>query len=404
MQFKFGILSRTLNTQSKMGIALALLVCANKGYASVTCDINPTGGLPTISLSGLPPISVTEGLPVGTTLFQGRLSTTGSNQSQGIADCYIEGGNGNESFTVQIRNRVNGGTLSGLDNHTFKTNIPGIGARFYLYGKYITSEDTLGGGEPNVNTVNFNISGNAVVHPWGDGPTSNNHLREMTFWLVKTGPVSPGVLNGVSLPKVEYRLYSGGTPINNLPARYMIIGFNGAVNITSPTCTTPSSVSVDLGEYTVSQLTQSGSSPWKDASIRLTNCQKFTGYQPMGPDSVFNQDKISGEYDVKYTTIAPYTNNVLGITLNGNQGNIDIKNGVVGIKTGSGEATGVAVQVASGTNGNVPVNLGAEYKQTLPKDGSSTITIPLSVRLKKNGSAIKAGNVTSQITYTINYK
>jgi type 1 fimbria pilin len=397
------MLFRTLNTQCKMGFALALLFCANKGYASVTCDINPSGGIPTISLSGLPPISVTEGLPVGSELFQGRLTTIGSNKSQGIADCYIDGSKGNETFTVQIRNRVDGGVLSGLDKYTFKTNIPGIGARFYLYGKYITSEDTLGGGKPGMNTAYFNINGTDVVHPWGDG-SDGNHLREMTFWLVKTGPVTPGVLNGVSLPKIEYRLYSAGTPINKLPARYMIIGFNGAVNITSPTCTTPSSVSVDLGEYTVSQLTQSGSSPWKDASIRLTNCQKFTGYQPKGADSVFNQDKISGEYDVKYTTIAPYANNVLGITLNGNQGNIDIKNGIVGIKTGSGEATGVAVQVASGTNGNVPVNLGAEYKQTLPKDGSSTITIPLSVRLKKNGSAIKAGNVTSQITYTINYK
>lgn len=381
------------------GLGLSMLAYSHTASAVVTCLIDPAGTSPTISLAGIPAISVTDGLPIGTTLFQGRLL----NATQGIQtglNCTSNSSADPKFVNIDFWNRVAGGVLAGGDNYTFKTNISGIGARFYLYGKYMTSVDAK---EPGIGSVSVPVPGSTPLFGSKDS-TPRDQNREMTFWLVKTGPVTPGVLNGVSLPSVEYRLHSADIAINKLPVRFQMVNFNGSVNITAPTCTTPANVSVNLGDYTTTQITQSGGSAWKDASIHLTNCQKFTGYQAFGKDSQFNMLAGSGPSNVNHGTLVPYTNNILGVTLNGNQGNVDTAKGIVGIKTGSGKATGVAVQISKGDAGNTPAPLGAEFMQTLPTTGASAITVPLSVRLVATGTAVKAGSVTSQITYTLNYK
>ncbi|QKJ85198.1 hypothetical protein PMPD1_0215 [Paramixta manurensis] len=373
--------------------------------AAVTCDINgESGGAnPTVSIQGAPNISATEDLPNGTVLFQGRLAANTDIQRTPVVSCYIPdtSATASETVTVETRGKVAGGALVGTDNYTFKTNVPGIGVRFWILGHYLTNSDA-----PLDNSL-AHYQAQITVKPGGKDVTTTGlyyeHFRNLTFQLVKIGSVTPGMVNGISFPTVEYRAYpADGQSIGKLPARYLIANFSGSANISTPTCTTPSTVNVDLGTFTTTQIESATTTPWKDASIKLTNCQKFTGYQ--NRDSMFVQDQISGAYDVGMTTPAPTVNNVLGIKLNSNQQNIDVNQGIVGIKTGGGEAQGVAVQIAKGnTASNTPAPLGVEFNQTLALDGSPTINIPLVVRMIKQGT-VKAGRVNAQITYTISYK
>lgn len=382
--------------------SVMLYACVGETAAATTCEISPTGGKPTIQLDTVPTISATDDLPVGTVLFRGRLNAVNGTSLISIVECYIPSGTGTETVSLELRNRVANGVLVGSDDYTYQTSVPGIGVRYYLLGHYVTSTLEAIADQSSLDGVQATATLTGTERK-KFFTTGNLHRRNLTFMLVKTGPVAPAALNALTLPRVEFSVHSIGGTVNKLPARYMIINFAGNVNITAPTCTTPARVDVDLGSYTASQISAATPTPWKDASIRLTNCQKFTGYQNKG-DSKFDQAQISGSYTVGPTTFAAYTNNVLGVTLNGNQGNLDSAKGIVATKGGVGQAEGIAVQVSKGGSANLPVSLGSEYTQTLANNGAASIVIPLSARLIATGKPVKAGNVSAQVTYTINYK
>lgn len=378
----------------KMLMRLCLLLisggAALSAQATVTCTFyNGSSFNTTASLNGSAVLSVTPDIPVGTRLYAARVLADKYPDVYSI-DC---NGQPNEAFGAILKTKVLNGTGLG-DNITFDSGYPGIGVQFWINGGYITAD-----GQKAANIVNSSTSGNGNIQIG-----TNVFDREMTIFLVKTGDVQPGVLSATGFPYVQY-IWNPGNNASFIPGILSEFHFNGQVSITTPSCKTPENVDVELGEYTTTEINNNGGSPWKDASIRLTGCPRFTGYAgKQGSWHVTQRGNSSISYAAGEAPV--YAANKLGLTLNGVRGNLDNANGIVDIEHSVGSASGVAVQIARGDSGNnSPAQLGAETLQNIPMDGVSTITIPLVVRMIKHGeSAVKAGRVNTQITYLINYK
>jgi major type 1 subunit fimbrin (pilin) len=379
----------------KMMMRLCLLLisggCALSAQAAVTCTFyNNSSFRTTASLDGSAVLSVTPDIPVGTRLYAARIEADRYPDAYSI-DCK---GASNETFSATLKTKVLNGSDQG-DNITFASGYPGIGVQFWINGGYITAD-----GRKDADTMTGTIPSGGGSYQFG----ANVFDREMTVFLVKTGDVQPGVLSAASFPYVQY-IWTPGNNASFIPGVLSEFHFNGQVSITTPSCKTPEKVDVDLGEHTTDEINNNGGSPWKDATVRLTECPRFTGYGGVQGSWYVTQ---RGDSSLSYATgDAPvYANNHLGLTLNGVQGNLDTANGIVDIDHSAGAASGVAIQIARGDTGsNTPAQLGVETLQDIPMDGASTISIPLVVRMIKQGEAsVKAGRVNSQITYLINYK
>jgi len=380
----------------KMLMRLCLLIisgsAALSAQATVTCKFYNDSTLnTTASLSGSAVLSVTPDIPVGSILYVSHVSADKYPDTFSL-DCI--GGPG-ERYSASIHGKVLNSSKLG-DNITFDSGYPGIGVRFRVNSDWITAD-----GKRVVDSFD------KILESTGHHLTGRNSTdRAIVIYLVKTGNVQPGVLSAEKFPYVQYNWKAGDNTI--LPTGvFSEFHFNGQLSITSPSCKTPDNVDVDLGEYTTNQINNNGGSPWKDASIRLSGCPRFTGFNRGVEGRMYITQ--AGKSSVSYATggdVPVYGANRLGLTLNGVRGNLDIANGIVDIDHSAGSASGVAVQIAKGDTGsNTPAQLSAEIFQNIPMDGSSTLTIPLVVRMIKHGeSAVKAGRVNTQITYLINYK
>lgn len=354
-------------------------------YALVSCESNKAT-VTFSDISGASSLSVPPDVPVGTRIYQARVRS-----DQFAPYDYVCSGSAGEPYRMSLIGVAkNGRVLS--DGKTFDSGYPGIGVQYWINGDYIKNPERV----ITDYDTKMSVDGKDLL-----GQYMTN--REISIFLVKTGDVKPGVITTRSFPNVVYSWRPGGNTSVSGDGIFANFIFDGTINITTPTCQTPERVDVDLGTYTSSQITANGSSPWKDSSIRLSGCPRFTGYV-----------KTQGTFDITHSggNLLSYTDkpvngsNKVGITLNGVQGNLNMANGIVGIARGASAAEGVAIQIASGTTGsNTPMRLGVESFQEIPTDGASTVNIPLVVRMVRQGqSTVKAGRVESQITYLINYK
>jgi type 1 fimbria pilin len=229
----------------------------------------------------------------------------------------------------------------------------------------------------------------------------------MTFFLVKTGDVKPGSLDGISFPSVKYTWIDNGStekPVG-IPLTYVNFKFSGLLNVTVPSCTTPGDFSVSLGSYDISVLKKDGTTPWKNVGLKLTNCPAFSGYNG-GTDTVWNITQ-PGDSTVVSGPSDGFRSNTLGVTLNPISGIIDAAKGTFNIDNSvTHSASGVALQLASGsTASQVPVNLGTRSEIVLSRTESpSSIDIPLVARIVKTTDNPTPGNVISKVTYLIDYK
>lgn len=369
------------------------ILLSQYSYAIVYCNTLHGKSSPIAQIQGLPTISVTPGLPVGQRLFSGRFMKA-SGESNATFSCGKDA-DGAQDVHLIMRAEVTNGTA--IDNTTFQTNIPGIGVQFWINSGYITAD-----GQRIVD--NFNEPG---VQPGWSG--SRTQTEEMSFFLVKTGEVQPGQVNGVSFPTVTYTWEDNGTTgsLAGVPYNYARFSFTGRANITVPSCTTPGDFEVNIGSYNISTFRSDGVTPWKNVGLKLTNCPSFTGYG--SSDTQWDQTLSSsggGAYVIQPGDVPEYTSNKLEWKLDPVYGAIDVAKGIFNIDSGASSAKGVALQIASGDTGsNIPVLLGTPVATSLSKEQSpQTIDIPLVVRMIKTDDDVRSGLVTSKITYLINYK
>jgi major type 1 subunit fimbrin (pilin) len=367
---------------------------ASNAFSSVTCSLPSEHASPTLDLQGVPTISATPEMPIGTVLLQGRLT---NNYRALSAECQKDANStGTETLAIAIKTKVNGGNA--INNNTFKTNIPGVGVQFWIAGGYILND----GSKVAVRYTNTNVGPG-----WAASYGYKNIDREMTFFLVKIADISPGVVDGSSFPSVNYTMHDDGSsvPVNGLPYSIIDFSFLGKVNITAPSCQTPGDFSVNLGSYDISYLNEHTTTPWKDIGLKLINCPAFSGFTTR-QDSTWNMTS-PGKTTLTINKLAEFQSNRIGVTLTPVYSIIDSTQGIFGIDTNvSNAAKGVAVQLAKGTStSQTPWPLGTEVTQLLSMNDSPTeITIPMVARMVKENSVLSPGKVISRATYIINYK
>lgn len=112
------------------------------------------------------------------------------------------------------------------------------------------------------------------------------------------------------------------------------------------------------------------------------------------------------DYNIGSGTVANSINNSIGVRLTPATNVIDAANGIMAIDSSvSGAASGVGIQIASGSSSQTPTpfNFAAEQRVTLPKDGSSTIRVPLVARYIQTESNIMPGKANGKVVFLINY-
>lgn len=233
--------------------------------------------------------------------------------------------------------------------------------------------------------------------------------KNFSVALVKTGPLTPGSysISGANFPTMQYGLDHSGTShtnaaaISGLPIYYWNVSFQGNITVSAQTCTTPD-VSINLGNYEIGEHFRAlnSTTPWKDASIALTNCPKFYGF--------YNSTNapLLMDYNTGKSTSTTSLNNTIGVRLAPVGDAIDAANGVMAIdSTVSGAASGVGIQLGWGLSSQTPTpfNFSTEQVMTLPKDGSTTIQVPLAARYIQTAANPTPGKANGKVTFTVNY-
>lgn len=383
-----------------------LLNYAHAGTTTMDCKLVIKVST-TIPLNGIT-VSAGPDVPVGTVLYHAGLKDNQGSHEAIHCDFKYDGAN---LYGFYFRHKYTfSGNMIDATQKIFSTNIPGIGVKYWW-------------GWSGTNAFPGTWSGATVITGWNSAfismhpsvyanwytDTFPESSYETSIQLIKTGPVTPGVLTGASLGSLSTQLEfkpstSNGSDITIIPKTLFdisYVNFSGTINITTPSCKTPENVAVDLGEYTTASITSQGVTPWKDASITLTDCPVFYGSPGKSPN-YWNSNWYNGTG--QSSSVSPNVSNKLGIIMNGNNGNLDSANGIVGIFPASAAAQGVAIQLGRGnTSTTTYVPLGVEFTQDIPMTGLRNIKIPLVARIVKRGD-VKGGSVVSYISYTINYK
>ncbi|BHI58225.1 type 1 fimbrial protein [Escherichia coli] len=213
--------------------------------------------------------------------------------------------------------------------------------------------------------------------------------------LYKTGAPGSGAINGEDLPTLKTFITTESN-YDPVPKQedMAFISFSGVMNVVSYTCRTPDVV-VSLGEHETNIFTTPGTSTqWVDSSIQLLDCPtNYFGYTDKGT-FISDSGVITGT--------PPLTPNKYTIELSPKYGVKDAATGIININSGTGMASGVGIQVASGNSiTNTPAKFNIATEMT-PESNTSQ-KIPLVARLIQTDTNVTPGKIESVITFTINY-
>jgi major type 1 subunit fimbrin (pilin) len=267
---------------------------------------------------------------------------------------------------------------SPVNNKIYETGFPGVGIKFSVNGNDIPFRTPV-----------------AECSNTSDCRFPDGWQARSVVSLVKTQQtLSPGEISGNSLPTAIYQLGQSGKMINIYQ-----IAFSGTIKITVPTCDialASSNMAVAMGIENESAFAGPGQgTEWKDASIRLTNCQRFYGN---------SYDGSSGaKYDGRANTLT-VSSNAIEITLTPLNGIEDAVKGIMKLAPHPEKASGIGIQLSSSRSAAGQINLLHPIRQLLPKDGSQTVTIPLFARYIQTTSHITPGISNGKLEYTVSYQ
>ncbi len=361
-------------------------IYSSQAIATATCTTTGTPGDQTVNINGS--FYAGEELPIGTVLYQADLDASGPGgpgMSLTCSESYDDLGTSLYAHAITepsgLPSAVSGSPISGK---IYPTNVPGVGVAV-----------TMG----NMGTESITSS------PMFAG-TVHNDTRHMyhRVWLIKTGNIPSGSsISGTSFPTIQV-YYTANQSVIGLPAIFGTLRFSGTMNVTTKTCQTPS-YNVDMGTYKSSEFSGIGSTtPWVDASIKLTNCPQFLGYH-------YNQSIVgSGTPSGDTYTANLFKVELRPMTTTSDDGYIN-----VGTEQGDGiispgSATGVKLQLGYSThlNGDATSspslwNPSSKWSIELPKHILNYVNIPLSARYKQTEDRVKPGNADAKVVFTISY-
>lgn len=326
-----------------------------------------------VNLGGIT-ISVGADIPVGTVVFSSRQSSI-PKLTNGV---YCDGPFNFVSNIDYLTTPMPVVSWSG-PTRVFQTGIPGLSVYLSTYDskadfpQHLTYVSTISGGTATSRT-GYDLS------------------------IIKTGPVSPGIVNGSQLPSLQ-EVIPSTAGYSGLPLILKTLSFTGIINVLAPSCTTPD-VTVVLGKHDASEFSGVGSTtPWVNSSIAINNCTAaFVGYYNK---SAVNS--VSGTGTLSQGTATP---NIIKLGLTPVTSIIDSANGVMSLDTSGGNsASGVGIQIGWGSaTGNPSLfNFTTGNSFNPPTDGTANFIIPLSARYIQTLKTISPGQANGKITFTIDY-
>lgn len=274
-----------------------------------------------------------------------------------------------------------GGTLYPGETYIYQTGISGLGVRF-----------------KNIDSGVYHGT-NGRGGPWGGDIPASRFTFNAEF--VKMGPISAGQVNTLLFPTLSVLANDASTVVGLPLATYRFSGGNFTVQ--TPTCTTPN-YTYSLGSSTVTDFSSANpGSAWVDTPVTLTNCPVFYGNNSNNSYSNYTiTDLNGGGSSSNIGSVAP--NNLL-MRLTPNTTVLDSGNGIVSLDVNA-SARGVAVQLGNKQSGTwVAQNLNnAMSITTTPGAGATSFSFPLGARMIKTGDPVRAGTVSTSLTYTITYQ
>lgn len=362
------------------------LLWSNTVFAS--CTVNtPVATTPMPLLAG----NITAGvdLPDGTLLAQQlyNLDYTDTS-SQVVVTCTSPGQYVVNYYYTQTPKPLSSWGTGDLAGKVYETGIPGIGVYIRQSSAYTV---IVPGSKPLLHTA----SDLDVCDSTLSSCTASAFEKRWVLDLVKTGPISPGILKGSDLPCIAVHYTNSGNQASNMVEN---VCMTGAINVIAGTCQTPD-VNVPMGNHDISEFNGKGSSlEWVDASIKLTNCSAFYGNGGL-PYPSWSSDGANPD------TYGNPDNNRLRLRLTPNTSVIDDANGIFSLTSESGAANGFGIQLGYGkANGNVePVVFSGtkDYAMTLNSTGLSEL--PLSARYIQTDDQVSPGKANSAVTFIIDY-
>lgn len=242
----------------------------------------------------------------------------------------------------------------------FDTNVRGVGLVMKI------SSSTPSGwyaGNYGMGTSDWNVAG---TYNSPSGFSNAAFGLRMEFAFVKTGDITPGVFQSgilVANAGVAERPFAQVT--NTIP-----IYLSGSPSFNEAACTTPNSISVDLGSHLSSEFRGLNSVTSSVAfSIALNNC-------PIGMNEV--------DYEIDAATQI-----------------IDSSNSVVALDSSS-SAGGIGVQLLDGSGNPIPFGTPLTFNDYNAGTGGS-YTIPLKARYYQTGTLVTPGHANTVMTFTMSY-
>ncbi|CAH6220024.1 putative fimbrial protein SthA [Enterobacter hormaechei] len=322
-------------------------------------------------------ISVGQDMPVGSVIYS---QTYRSGLSNYKVSCASSGGYFRVSRQIVYTPMPVSGYSGGAYTKVYETGIPGVGVSIWNGGMNMWPNESITC--TGLDGINCTIS----------DPYSVNAF-DITF--IKTGDITPGLLDASSLPTVSISL---GKQTENY-VKIATYSFIGSIQVSTSTCTTPD-YTVPLGNWSQTRFKSKGSaSAWVTASIVLTNCTRAIGNTTTG--NVWSENASV----IAVGTIQP---NPWTVSFSSVSGVIDADNGIIATDTSATDAAqGVGIQLSQGLPDSAGTNLikisDSAITGTLPTTGETSYVIPLSARIIQTEDSVVAGNITGKVVYTLNY-
>ncbi|MGM8398326.1 fimbrial protein [Enterobacter hormaechei] len=365
---------------------LCLFVVSNAAMA-VTCSLDSASVFKTASNVTMPlnlsTIAVSNDIPDGTIIYQQRFTPSYSSITVNCDD------SNSWLYVMSLTNTPALSTWTGTvtspeswvaewswNGYIYETGVQGIGLTLSMMSTR----------KPAPGSVGTNCYA-------GRSCTDTGNAARVYLALVKTGPISPGIINASNFPTFKAGL---GREASNI--ELYTLNFTGSLNITLPTCTTPD-FSVALGKWPAERFTGKGSTtPWVAANITLTNCGTFVGSN-VSTDNYWSDDLSYSFTNMQWNTWSLSLSPVTSV--------LDSANGIMALDNSTGSAaTGIGIQLSSGDTTSADshiIDLGTALTGIFNSDGASSVTIPLSARYIQTEDSVTAGTADGKLIYTISY-
>ncbi|MCT4706697.1 type 1 fimbrial protein [Enterobacteriaceae bacterium H16N7] len=395
--------NHSVNAKQSRGVVsaivpAALLVAGVFGYshgAQAACTVKNVTSIPLI-------FNVTETYsgnerPVGSTLYRASYQTG----PFGGAEVTCDQDTTMYKFLTVTTEPAGPPTVMKTDFGTgpvYPTGVPGIGA-VYFYSTPAAFISKTTPSYPQQIDFKANVPATQITElTAGEG--------NFDVALVKTGPVASGAAVSISQLMPHIALVLSPTQNDN-PAQLKIVDFpqSGWITITTASCQTPD-VTVNMGTYETNKFTAKGyTTPWKDASIVMQNCPKFSGYYA----NHYTGQTIPLEGGDAQEPSAGRNPNLLTVSLTTSNPVKD--NLIIGLDSGTDTATGVGIELGYSNDINAspttPANTWAPGKKwdiSPPNDGRNSFKIPIAARYYQIENKATAGKANASVTFNIEYR